>query len=136
MYMENFLEITERIFEPIVAKYNLTIEQKDSNTILLKGQGYALEITISREGVSVFYYTNNGNNETLQYDIDSYISSHFTSEDRSGIGTPEIIRDIIIAQLKVVASGLSNHFKPLLAGDKEWLKDYSKSAYAQSPRIL
>lgn len=134
--MENFLEIVESIFERVVLKYNLTIEQKDSNTIMLKGQGYILEFIISRDGVSIFYRTNNEENEIVQYDIDSYISSHFTLEDRRGIGDPKTIRDIIIAELKVVASGLSSHFKHLLEGDKKWLEDYGESVYAQAPRIM
>lgn len=134
--MDNYLNIFNNIFNTIITKYGLLVEQRDTNTIMLRGSGYALEVIVSRDGVSLYYQTNNSYGELLQYDIDSYISSQFTLEDRKEIGNPQTIEEIIIAELKVTASGLLNHFENILKGYKKWIDVYEQSPFAVAPRIL
>lgn len=52
------------------------------------------------------------------------VGNKFDSNDRVGIGNPVTINDISIAELRISAKGLVNHWQSILNGDKTWISEY------------
>lgn len=134
--MENYLEIFSEIFKSIIKKYSFKVKKLNSYTISLVRDSFEIDISISRDGTTLDYVTFNENKQKIKYNIDSFITSQFDSSDREGIGNPKTIYEIIIAELKITARGLENHFSDILMGDKKWLSTYEQSEYAREPQLI
>jgi hypothetical protein len=117
-------KIVEQLFEGIKQEYLLEFGIINEDNFVLYCKKYAIIIAISREGVTLKYIKRDLNNSLQEYQIDTFVSKAFDDKDRKGIGSPQTIYDIIIAELKISAAGLMNHWKNILTGETEWIKDY------------
>lgn len=122
--MSNYQELTISIFKDIIEKYNFESVKINENSIALVGNKFAIVIVISREGTTLKYVMEDGQGEIVEYEFDSFISSKFDSNDRVGIDNPVTINDIIVAELRISAKGLVNHWQNVLNGDKKWISEY------------
>lgn len=122
--MNGYQELAINIFKEIIEKYDFKSVKIDENSIGLVGNKFAIVIITSRDGAALKYVTEDESGEIVEYKFDSFISSKFDSNDRVGIGNPLTINDIIIAELKISAKGLVNHWENILNGDKKWISEY------------
>lgn len=122
--MSNYQELTISIFKEIIDKYGFESVKINENSIALVGNKFAILIVISRDGSTLKYVMEDEQGEIVEYKFDSFISSKFDSNDRIGIGNPVTINDIIIAELRISAKGLVNHWQNILNGDKLWISEY------------
>jgi len=96
----------------------------NENGIFLVSREFALTIYINREGVDIYYVISKNKDELVEYRISNFVQCKFTAEDRVLYGKPSTNEERIFAELKVLTSGLMNHWDDLLSGDKIWLKKY------------
>ncbi|WP_066891403.1 hypothetical protein [Clostridium nigeriense] len=122
--MSNYQELTISIFKEIIDKYGFESVKINETSIALVGNKFAILIVISRDGSTLKYVMEDEQGEIVEYKFDSFISSKFDSNDRIGIGNPVTINDIIIAELRISAKGLVNHWQNILNGDKLWISEY------------
>ena len=122
--MTNYQELITNIFKEIIEKYNFKIVEINEHSIALVRDKFAIIIVISRDGTTLKYVMEDEEGEIVEYKFDSFISTKFDSNDRSGVGNPVTIKDIIIAELEISARGLVNHWDNILTGDKKWINEY------------
>lgn len=122
-------EVVRTYFKQILENYNLEICKINNHIFFLYSNKYILIISISRDGVNIKYVKRNSDGKLEEFQIDSFISEKFDEIDRKDIGYPETIYDIVLAELKIVASGLERHFNNLLKGEIEWIDDFMTSSF-------
>jgi hypothetical protein len=132
--MENFLEIINSLFKTIIDKYHFDIIPVDDYKNFLIGNGFALAIVISREGATIYYIVPNEQGNFFEYWFDNFICSKFDAEDRTNYGKPLDYSERVVAELKVMASGLYRHWDSMLKGDKGWIEEYKKYEFGGEPR--
>ena len=137
--MDKFINIVNNIFNQIIDNYNLTLVPMDESEVFLVFKGFALSICISREGADIYYIIPNSKSELIIYRLSNSLQDRFTEKDRACYGNPSTQQEHAISELKVYASGIYNHWRNLLNGDKTWFSKYqgkAKKANIYITRIL
>lgn len=122
--MGDYESIARDFFKKVLSRYNLKFIRIDEDSFALVGWRFAIGLYLSLDGVTLVYILPNADGSLDEYWFDTYISKKFDDNDQFGIGNPQTINEIIIAELKISASGLLNHCENILQGDKSWMKDF------------
>lgn len=132
--MENYLEIFKSTFKEIIERYHFEVVPINEHEVALVGKGFAISVSVSREGATVYYIMVNEQQELIEYWFDNYICSKFDTKDRENYGKPANYNERIISELKVTASGLLNHWDNVLKGDQGWIEEYKTYEYGGEPK--
>ncbi len=127
--MENYLKLFKSIFKEIIEKYHFKIVPINEHEVALVGKGFAISVSVNREGAFVYYIMMNEQRELIEYWFDNYICSKFDAKDRENYGKPVNYDERIVSELKVTASGLLHHWDNILKGDQGWIEEYKTYEY-------
>lgn len=122
--MENYGDVAKGFFKDVLSTYDLVFIGINTHRFALVGHQFAISIFISLDGVTLDYLAPNADGTLDEFWVDTFISKEFSEEDRMGIGNPKTIHESIIAELKISANGLKNHWKSMLQGDKSWMESF------------
>jgi hypothetical protein len=141
----DFLAEVQQSFRAIISRFGFRVVAVNDHECLLVGNGFALLIGYSREGLYVCYIERIKNDWKL-YWITGFVTGRFTQEDSSQYGPPAFgIVDRTRAEIRVCVSGLENRCADILSGDQAWLmrlKDHDargcagRSPHAKLKEIL
>lgn len=121
-------------FEKIIDIYHFEYVKIRNSCWALVGMGFAITLTVGRDGATISYIMPNQHGEIYELDFDTYISRKFDKDDRKGIGKPKNLYETAVAELEIASRGLVSHWDNLLRGDKSWMEDYSKDLFGGFPR--
>ncbi len=127
MYNINLEKSINDIFIDIIKKHHFVLESVNENQVLLIKDNFAISVNISFEGADITYITKDNNGNYIEYWFVFYISNQFDEVDRSIINMPNNNAEKIIAEIKIISSGLNRHWGNVLQGDKSWIDDYLKT---------
>lgn len=132
--VEDFKEILGDIFGEIIRKYKFNFITVNNYAYFLIGKGFSISITISLEGSRIYYIVPTENGDLIEYWFDNFICSKFDAQDREKFGKPSTNYERIVAELRVTASGLLNHWDNMLKGSKSWIEEYKKYKFGGDAR--
>lgn len=130
--MENlWTKINESVpqyFEIMAHKYGLYFVKISDLKTAIVGNKFAIIISIGRFDVDVIYATKiEGKKEVLR--CGNFLAEKYTFADRQNLLEPEGAKNIVLNNLKVIASGLESKWVSLLQGDVKWIDDFRKSKW-------
>lgn len=130
--MELKIEV-EQHFKDVISRHHLHALPFDQTEVLLIGNGYALSISYSREGVEVGYVEPIGEGTFVFHRITNMLGmQRFLADDRKLFGNPaHTVEEQVRASLRVIAAGLLNRCSDILSGDKAWLDALRKKDSTQ-----
>ncbi len=117
-------ELIVRIFESIIKKYNLQVSAISENEVALFSDKYILSYLLHSGELDLVYIEKKENGALYQYNIDSFIADSISEEDRIQIKGRLQKKSGIEIDLALLAYTLEKKWKNLLAGEKEWIKEY------------
>lgn len=117
-------DVVRDIFSEIMNTYKLSFVTITEGIYALAGKKYALIIGTGRDGVALYYVKRDSKGQLEEYYIDSFVVKEFDANDRQNIGNPQSIQEILLAELRIVAKGLVNHWEALLKGSLNWVDSY------------
>lgn len=124
-------EINERIpeyFGFFSQKYGLEFVKLSALKTAIVGNKFAIIISVGRFSVDVLYATRiEGRREVLQ--CGNFLAEKYSDEDRQNLLKSKGAENIILNNLKIIASGLDSKWGTLLRGEIIWIKDYRKSKW-------
>ena len=65
----------------------------------------------------------------------NFFAEKYTYEDRQNLLEGEVAENIILNNLKVIASGLESKWETLLQGDLNWIEDFRKSKWYSTANL-
>ena len=104
-----------------IAEFGLRWKRVTPAEVLLIGQTFALDFGADRDGVDVSYLERTAAGQLAAYTLRFVEKERFTAADRVLFGSPDSLLDRRKASLDGLLSGLSNHCRDILSGDKSWL---------------
>lgn len=124
--MKNYEQTAYDIYFPVIQKYNLQFVTLEDGQFFLIGDGFALWIFVDiRDRRADTWYISVDEVGNVQTYTLMYINKQrFTLDDRACYGKPTTFDEVIKADMRVLVSGLLNHCKDILTGEKNWLRDY------------
>jgi hypothetical protein len=92
----------------------------------LVGCQFAILISISQDGVNVYYVMPDKIRKIMTYSCTYFWGKRFDENDRKNLTNSKTmtIYEHIIEELKILAEGLVNHWRNVLSGDKSWITDF------------
>lgn len=130
--MENlWTKINDKVpqyFESISRKYELRFSKISDLKTAIVGNRFAIIIAIGRFDVDVFYAARIDDKREVLH-CGNFLAEKYTDEDRQGLSGKEGAENIVLDDLKVIASGLENKWEALLQGDTKWIEDFRDSKW-------
>ncbi|MDE7063215.1 MAG: hypothetical protein K2O73_08230 [Lachnospiraceae bacterium] len=136
--MENlWTKISNRVpqyFESVSRKYELSFAKISELKTAIVGNKFAIIISIGRFDVDVFYATKvDDKKEVLQ--CGNFLAERYTDEDRQGLLEGEGAENIVLNNLKVIASGIENKWAEILRGETKWIENFRDSKWYSTVRL-
>lgn len=122
----NLEELVVQIFEKIIKKYNLQISTISENEVVLFSSSYILSFLYHSAELVVVYFEKTKTGELYQYNIDSFIASSISEEDRIEIKEKFKNEPQIVIELELLARTLVKKWDNLLSGERDWIKEYQE----------
>lgn len=129
-------DMFKKVFKDITGKYSMKFDIVSDEKIILIGKEFGLLFLIHLDDVNIFYVCRNEDNELEKWNIDSFITNSFDSNDRRGIQEENTVEKTVNNILIIISRGLQNHWDIMLSGGKKWIDDYKNSQFAKAPRPL
>lgn len=130
--MENlWTKINDKIpqyFEFISRKYKLGFTKISDLKTAIVGDKFAIIISIGRFHVDVFYAARIDDERKILH-CGNFLAEKYTDEDRQGLLKQEGAENIVLNDLRIIASGLENKWAEILRGETNWIEDYKKSKW-------
>lgn len=126
----------KKVFKDIIGKYGMQFDIVSDEKIILIGKGFGLLFLIHLDDVNMFYVCRNEDNELEKWNIDSFITNSFDSNDRKGIQEENTVEKTVNNILIIISRGLQNHWNTILNGGENWIDGYKNSQFARAPRPL
>ena len=112
----------------ICQKHHLMCRKLDSLSTALVGKNYAVVFSMDRFRVDLSYIYKEGPDYRWE-NCDNFLSERFDDEDRKNLLPNLGVEAHIRNDLSVLAHGLESKWPDVLAGHKEWLRDYKRSIW-------
>lgn len=115
-------------FEFIAQRYDFKFIKISSLKTAIIGNKFAIIIAIERFYVDVYYAIRIEDKKEI-FHCGSFLAEKYSSEDRKNLLTEDGAENLILNNLKVIASGLVSKWEMLLLGDINWLDEFRKSKW-------
>lgn len=127
--MEDYGQLVQKLYKPIIDKYNFTFAQLDTDEMFLIGKGFGLYVFIDpRDGSNTWYVSLDANGNIVVRTLDYIFADRLTKDDRNEYlavyGQPQSIFEGVVTDLSISNIGLLNHCQDILSGGKAWLENY------------
>ena len=130
----NYEIIFKQEFKSIINKYDMKYLNVDKDEFAIVGKGFALIFMIHLDDIFISYAMLNSHKELEVYKFDSFIVEKFNAIDRENIKEASTVEERIKNRLKIITSGLINHWDGLMKGDKNWVPEYLVYPLAGKPK--
>lgn len=132
--MKSYEQMARETYKPLVNRYDLKFVVINTDEFFLIGSGFALWIFVDLRDrrADTWYVSVDDYGNVLTYTLMYINKERFTSEDRANYGKPIEFNDYIEGDMRVICSGLLNHCRDILAGDKMWLQGYQGKGHYNS----
>lgn len=117
-------KIVVHAFESIIKKYNIQSSIISENEVVLFSDKYILSFLLHSGELEMVYVEKKEDGELYQYNIDSFIASSISEEDRMQIKEQLQKESKIEIELALLAYTLEKKWDDLLLGGKAWIKEY------------
>ncbi len=128
--MKDYSSLVQRLYKPIIDKYNFTFAKLDEDEMFLIGHGFALYVFIDpRDGSNTWYVSLDADGNIIVRTLDYIFAERLTEEDRNQYltvhGQPQSMFEKVVADLSISNIGFLNHCADILSGGIQWLQNYS-----------
>ncbi|MCM1084421.1 MAG: hypothetical protein NC393_09550 [Clostridium sp.] len=122
-----FEEKVKYAFKDIIDKYNMKSAAISENEVVLFTDKFILSFLYHAAELDMVYIEKTEDGELYgYYNIDSFIASSISKEDRIQIKERLQGESKLVIHLELLACTLEKKWKDLLSGGKEWIKEYQK----------
>ena len=122
--MKELEKIVVFAFEEIINKYDMQSEIISENEVVLFTDKFILSFLYHGNELQMAYIEKKLDGELYQYNIDSFIASSISEEDRMLIKERLQNESKVVMELELLAWVLQKKWEELLLGGKEWVKEY------------